>query len=82
MTTSIATNPPPATPAFFRMRELADYLGVSTRSIRRAMLSHRLPYVKLGGCTLFRRVDVEKCLDMATVPAVGMESRKARRAGK
>ena len=80
MTTATATNPPPAAPAFFRMNELAAYLGISPRSIRRAMLSHRLPYTKLGGATLFRRVDVEKCLEAATVPAHSMQSRKTRKA--
>lgn len=80
MTTATATNPPPAAPAFFRMNELAAYLNVSPRSIRRAMQSHRLPYTKLGGATLFRRVDVEKCLDAATVPAHGMGGRKSRKA--
>jgi len=74
-----ATNPAPATPAFYRMKELAEYLGVSTRSIRRAMLSHRLPYTRLGGAVLFRRVDVEKCLEAATVPAVGMVKRMVKR---
>ena len=78
MTIATATNPP-ATPAFFRMNELAEYLNISPRSIRRAMLSHRLPYMKLGGCTLFRRADVEACLERATVPAIGMESRKVKR---
>ena len=81
MTTATATNSP-AAPAFFRMKELAEYLNVSPRSIRRAMLSHRLPYTKLGGATLFRRVDVEKCLEAATVPAHSMESRKVRRSAK
>lgn len=65
------------------MKELAEHLGVSTRSIRRAMLKHQLPYTKLGGATLFRRVDVEACLERATVPAIGMDNgRKARRSGK
>lgn len=77
-----ATNPTPATPAFYRMKELAEHLGLSPRSIRRAMAKHQLPYTRLGGTVLFRRADVEKCLDAATVPALSMESRKTRRTAK
>ena len=80
MTTATATNNPPPAPAFYRMNELAAYLGISTRSIHRAMRSHRLPFTRLGGVYLFRRVDVEKCLEAATVPAHSMAGRKTRKA--
>ena len=65
------TTPPPATKPFFRgCRELAEYLSVSERSIRRAMRTHQLPYTRLGGAILFRRTEVEAALEAATVPSI------------
>ena len=65
------TTPPPANKPFFRgCRELAEYLSVSEKSIRRAMRSHQLPYTRLGGAILFRRTEVEEALEAATIPSI------------
>jgi excisionase family DNA binding protein len=57
--------------AFFRgTKGLAAYLGVSSKTIERAVRARRLPVVKLGGVLLFRRADVEAALEAATIHAV------------
>ena len=62
---------PPAIKPFFRgCRELAEYLSVSERTIRRAMRKHQLPYTRLGGAILFRRTEVEVALEAMTVPSI------------
>ena len=58
---------------------MADYLGVSDKTVTRAMRRHLLPFVRLGGTILFRRADVEDALERLTVPAVGSGKRTARK---
>jgi hypothetical protein len=68
----------PANPAFFRgVRELADFLGVSPKTVTRNMKRHLLPFIRLHGCVLFRRCEIEKALERLTVPAIDGEKRKA-----
>ena len=69
--------------AFFRgLQAVADYLGVSDKTVDRLMRKHLLPYVRLGGAArgiiLFRKSDVEDALARLTVPAVTVP--KSRRA--
>jgi excisionase family DNA binding protein len=68
----------PAPCEFIRgSRALAEWLGVSEVSVRRAVRNHTLPVIRFGGALLFRRADVEKTLARLTVPSVAM----VRRAG-
>lgn len=56
--------------------EVADYLGVSERTVRRLMRNHSLPYTKLGGALLFRKSDLEATIAAATFPSHAMLSRR------
>ncbi|MBQ7251351.1 MAG: helix-turn-helix domain-containing protein [Kiritimatiellae bacterium] len=71
--------PKPESPFFRGIQALADYLGVSDKTVTRAMRKHLLPYVRLGGSVLFRRADIEDALARLTVPAVGSGKRTARK---
>ena len=61
------------------LQELAGYLNCSTKTVYRLTRSHRIPVVKLGGVVLYRKADVEEALNRATIPAVGMNKRTAKR---
>lgn len=40
--------------------DVAEYLGVTERTIRTWQQTHKLPYLKIGGTVRFRRIDVER----------------------
>lgn len=44
-------------------REAADYLGISRTGLWRLLKAGRLPCVRIGGRTLFRRSDLDAFLD-------------------
>ena len=67
---------------FFRSAvEVARYLGVSERTVRRLMKNHSLPYTKLGGALIVRKADLEATIEAATFPSHAM-LRNRGRAGK
>lgn len=74
------TDNPTTTSPFFRgVQSLADYLGVSEKTISRAMRKHLLPYTKLGGAVIFRRAEVEDALARLSVPAIGQSKHVAKK---
>lgn len=52
------------------IEEAADALGVTPRMIRRLAANRLLPFVKVGRLVRFRDVDIARCVDEWTVPAV------------
>jgi len=67
----------PASPFIRGTKAMAEWLGVSEVSVRRAVRNHTLPVIRFGGALLFRLADVEKTLHKLTVPSVAMvKSRK------
>ena len=54
---------------------LAAYLGIHPRTVRKWRRAHRLPFTKLGGMILFRKSEIERMLERATIPAIGMKRR-------
>ena len=64
---------------FIRGEEaLVAYLGIHPRTVRKWRRARRLPFTKLGGMILFRKSDIERMLERATVPAIGMKLRRAQ----
>lgn len=49
-------------------RELRSYVGISEATVYRLVAAGRLPVVKIGRRTLFRRADVDALLGV--VPAI------------
>ena len=48
-------------PLMLRAKQAADFIGVSSRTLQNMRASGRLPLpVKLGGCVLWRRCDLER----------------------
>ncbi len=47
---------------YLRAREIARFLGVSERTIRRWITAKELPSVKIGGARLVAREDLEHLL--------------------
>ena len=52
--------------------ELAEFLGVSRRTIDSYVSSRRIPYIKLGRLVRFRLADVERALQRFTVEEVAL----------
>lgn len=50
--------------------ETASYLRLKISTIRAWVLRRRIPYVKMGGRVLFRRVDVQALIEKSFVPAL------------
>jgi len=76
-------NPKPNKPDFFRTAaEVADYLGISERTVRRLLKNHSLPYTKLGGALLVRKDDLEETIAAATFPSHAMLSRHRHTPGR
>ena len=50
--------------------ELAQFLGVSLRTVDAYVSSRRIPYIKLGRLVRFRLPDVERALKRFTVEEV------------
>lgn len=48
---------------YLRVREIADLVGVSERTIRRWLADGTLPSVKLSGTRLVARADLDRRLD-------------------
>ena len=75
------SGPTDACPFFRSAIEVAKYLGVSERTVRRLMKNHSWPYTKLGGALIVRKSDLEATIDAATFPSHAM-LRNRGRAGK
>lgn len=43
--------------------DVAEYLGVTERTVRTWQQSHRLPFLKIGGTVRFRPTDVRSWID-------------------
>jgi excisionase family DNA binding protein len=68
---------PTNNPDFFRSaKSVAQFLGLSERSVRRMLKNHSLPYTKLGGALLVRRADLEETIAAATFPSHAMLARR------
>ncbi len=71
---------PTASRPFFRSAvEVANYLGIHERTVRRMMHTHRLPYTKLGGALLVRKADLDATIEAATFPSHAMQQGRGRR---
>jgi len=79
MQSSTPNTTTPESPFIRGVANLAAFLGVSEKSIARAMRKHLLPYVRFGGSILFRKTDVDRAIERLSVPAVG--TARARKTG-
>ena len=48
---------------WYTIRELAEYLRISERTLKNWRSDHRIPFVKIKGRVLFNLESVEKALD-------------------
>ena len=53
------------TDKLFRIKEVAELLGVSTRTVYRRIWSNELPAVKIGGLYYIRQSDLDKTIQQA-----------------
>ncbi len=60
---------------YMRAEELAQWLGLSKRTVAKWQKARVIPHIKIGRVVLFRRSDVEKALDWYHVQPVGTMSR-------
>lgn len=61
-----ATNGNEATEGLWGYREVAEYLKVSPKTVRKWASEKRLPVVKVGNRNRFRRSDIDRWLDERT----------------
>lgn len=54
--------------------ELAEYLGMSDKWVYDQTGSNRIPYLKLGSITKFRKAEIDKWMRKFDTPAVGNPS--------
>ncbi|MCF0237099.1 MAG: helix-turn-helix domain-containing protein [Sphaerochaetaceae bacterium] len=40
------------------IQQVADYLGVSTHTVRGYVLYKKVPYIKVGSCVRFEKADI------------------------
>ncbi|HUY13670.1 MAG TPA: helix-turn-helix domain-containing protein [Terriglobia bacterium] len=50
--------------------ETASYLRLKISTIRAWVLKRRIPYVKMGGRVLIRRVDIQGLIEKSFVPVL------------
>jgi excisionase family DNA binding protein len=55
---------------YFNRKQLADYLGVSERTISNMMRQRRIPVIKFGGTVRFDPVSVRKALKKYEISAI------------
>ncbi len=73
---SIAT--PPEQQGLLSVAEAARYLGgIHTSTIRRWCGERKLPYIKVGGRTMFRRTALDAYITLHEVPAKATSRRSA-----
>ena len=53
------------TDKLFRIKEVAELLGVSTRTVYRRIWSNELPAVKIGGLYYIRQADLNKTIQQS-----------------
>ena len=63
-----ATSTPKENKRLFRVKEAADYLGLSPATIWRALKDGRLKAIKLMGRTLIERADLDAMVDHYSTP--------------
>ncbi len=61
---------PSAAPGLMTVEQVADYLGLSTSYIRKAVHARTIPSLKIGSAVRFRRSDIDAWVDGFAV-AVG-----------
>lgn len=66
MTKAIRVNPP----LIMSLKEAAAFIGVSVRKLRTDLKARRIPYIRLGGKILLRRMAVEAALQKLEVKSV------------
>jgi excisionase family DNA binding protein len=52
-------------------QEVAEFCGVSLRTIKNWIAQHRFPVIRLSGCTRIRKSELEKYLRANTERAIG-----------
>ena len=58
---------------FLSSEELAEWLGVSVRTVTNLRARHVLPYVQLGRVVRFRRTQVEAALEAHTIDSIRID---------
>ena len=56
--------------SLFNRREIADYIGVSERTISNMMRQRRIPVIKIGKSVRFDPTKVRKALDKYEIEAI------------
>lgn len=57
------TDPSPSPDVFYDIAQLAGWLNITERHIRRLVTERRIPHHKMGGRVRFRRFEIEQWLD-------------------
>ena len=57
------TDPSPSPDVFYDITQLAGWLNITERHIRRLVTERRTPHHKMGGRVRFRRFEIEQWLD-------------------
>jgi excisionase family DNA binding protein len=65
----ISTQACPESTDLLTVPEAAAFLRLKVSTIRSWVLKRRIPYVKLGGRVLIRKVDLEALIEKSFVPA-------------
>lgn len=47
---------------FYRVKQIAEHIGLKERTIRAYVLEQKIPYIKVNGCVLFDIEEIEKWL--------------------
>lgn len=63
--------------ALLNAEQAAQYLSLSTSYIRKACAGNRIPFVRVGTRTLFRRVDLDGWIQERVVPTNAEISQRA-----
>jgi excisionase family DNA binding protein len=63
MPTTQTSQVDPARPSLFSIEQLADWLGVTNRFIRRLVAERRIPFLKIGKFIRFDPAEIEPWLD-------------------
>ncbi len=67
MPTTQTSQADPASPSLLSIEQLADWLGVTDRFIRRLVAERRIPFLKIGKFIRFEPADVAAWIDQQRV---------------
>jgi excisionase family DNA binding protein len=67
MPTTKTSQVDPASPSLLSIEQLADWLGVTDRFIRRLVAERRIPFLKIGKFIRFDPVEIDPWLDSQRV---------------